>query len=400
MQLTIPAGQFMNLATKALQFSARGRGIDPGLSLVHVQVTAKGIVRMSAHDASAGARVMSRPVSKFEPGSFALVSEQLDRLTSTLSSTGDLHFGPIVASKIRVRHGRMRMELPIRVPDDFPPMPVPPADGWFEVDAVAVSNVIRRCLWSMCKNDSRPMLSGVHLTSDYSESTDGQMVSRLTPGLVGEGQQAVVPGESWHKMNAVVEGNQKLRMCVETNRVWLRSRDWVVYSMLIGGQFPNIDSIIFDVDDDGVHFADGKPTQTRVCWVHANRHDMLAVVKKIVGVSTSQEEKKVGAAVSFHMEDGVLHFVSHYPVEDLSQSIIVDEPVDWAEGSVTADDTSGFAWLRNIGINGQFMRWALSSMSSDVIKVMWAEGECIGKMPMQFHDEAAGIVAAVMPRRI
>ena len=105
MQLTIPAGQFMNLATKALQFSARGRGIDPGLSLVHVQVTAKGIVRMSAHDASAGARVMSRPVSKFEPGSFALVSEQLDRLTSTLSPEASRSRAPLTVTRTRDRSG-------------------------------------------------------------------------------------------------------------------------------------------------------------------------------------------------------------------------------------------------------------------------------------------------------
>ena len=402
MKITMPVGPFMNLAKQVLQFSGRGREVDPGLSLVHVKVTAKGHLRLSAHDASAGARVQSPvPGEDFEPGAMAVDREQLDRLTSILPNNGHVTLGPTFGPKIKVTMGdkRLRLSLPFQDQDNFPKMPKPPADGWFEVAGDRLMDIVNRCLWSMCKDDSRPALSGVHMCSECSESADGMMMSNLQPGIVPAGQDVVVPGDSWNKLRALVDNGQRLRMCIESNRVWLRHQDWAVYSLLIASSFPPLSNLIFDVDGDGNHFVDDE-NRVRVYWITVNRHEALSVVRRIVGASVSQEEKKLGAAVSFVLYGDELHFVSHYPFDDLSNSIIVDERVDWGEGSVKADDLEGFTWLRNIGIYGQFMRWALSSLSSDVIKIMWAEGDGIGSMPMQFHDEGAGAVAAVMPRRI
>jgi hypothetical protein len=249
----------------------------------------------------------------------------------------------------------------------------------------------------MCRDDARPTLAGVHMTSEWSETTDGHMMSNLRPGVLQPGQDIVVPGDSWTKLRALVGDGDQLHMCVEHNRVWIRSKSWACYSTLLGGGFPDTSSIIFDVDGDGFHTIGD--VERRVHWIKVNRHETLAVVKRIVGASVSQEEKRIGAAVTFHLRgEGDLHFVSHYPVDDVSNSIVVDERVDWIDGNVSVDNPEGFQWLRGIGIYGQYMAWALGSLSSDVVQMMWADGEFIGSMPMQFQEP--GRTALVMPRHL
>lgn len=393
MKLKLPASRFLRLAKQAVQFAGRGREISSGLSLVHVQVTDKGALRLSAHDAVAGARV-SCQADESEPGAVTLVGDQLDRMTSILPAQGSVSLETLSGARLRVRAGRMVMDVPSRPEDAFMPLPRPPRIAWSPVDDQALVDVIEKTLWAMCRDDRRPILAGVHLTSDWSETTDGRMMSNLRPGILRPGQDVVVPGDSWTRFRALVGDGDPLHMCVEPNRVWFRSRTWACYSTLLCGAFPDTRSLVFDVDGDGFH--DG---ETRVHWIKVNRHETLAVVKRIVGASVSQEEKSTGAAVTFHLrDDGDLHFVSHYSVDDVSNSIIVDELVDWADGNVSVDNPGGFQWLRGIGIYGQYMAWALASLSSDVIKMMWADGGDIGGMPMQFQEP--GRTALVMPRRL
>jgi hypothetical protein len=138
-----------------------------------------------------------------------------------------------------------------------------------------------------------------------------------------------------------------------------------------------------------------------VSWIYVDRSETLRAVRRIVSASIGQEERRIGAAVTFRVrDDGDLHLESHYPFEDVSNSIIVDECVDWEEGSVRVDDLEGFLHLRDIGIYSHYMNSALASLVSDNVRVMWASGTDLGNRPMQFHDEDAGIVAMIMPRRL
>ena len=400
MQLTLPVGRFSVLAKQALQFAEAGRGVDPGLSLLHLQVTDKGLLRMSAHDVSSGVRVMTK-VGDPRPGELAIGSDQLDKLVAILPDSGDVLLQKVSEARARVTVGvRLRMDVPIHKPDQFLPLPKAPEDGWFEIVERQVDNVIRRCLWATCGDESRPALSGVHLIADRSESTDGQIMSRLTPGIVPKGVDVVVPSESWQRLRSFVEaGTKTMRMCVEPNRIWMRSGTWAVYSQLVAGSFPGTGDIVFEVDGDNIHHVGEQPM--RVHSIKTNRHELLSVVKRIGGASVSQEERKIGASVAFDLrDDQYLHLVSNYPFDDVTNSIIVDERVDWAEDSVTMGDTSGFERLREVGIYHYYMRMALTALSSDVIKIMWADASIIGSMPMQFHDENAGVVSLVMPRRL
>ena len=400
MKITLPVADFDRLAKRALQFAGRGRDISPDYQLLLIELTDSGRLRLSAHSAGAGAVVMTK-IEGGEPGSVAIPAEQVDKIVGLLPKgiENKLVITAGRGPKARFKIGTLNMAVPTRPAEDFPPLPKPPSGDWFQVKDDALSDVIKRTLWAMCRDETRPTLAGVHLTSECSETTDGHMLARLVPGLMAKGQKVVVPGEAWNKLRAFVGDSQDMRMFIEDERrVWLRSKSWAVFTTLISGKFPDTSPMIFAVDDDGYHQSGEK--KVRVHWVHVNRHETLAVVRRIVGASVSQEEKKIGASVSFEMKEGALHLVSHYPFEDLSNSIIVDDKVDWGEGSITADDMSGFEALKGIGLYSTYMKMALESLSSDVIRLLWSEAQGDYFMPVQFHDDKAGMKALVMPRRL
>lgn len=400
MRITLPVADFDRLAKRALHFSGRGRDISPDYQLLLIEVTEKGVLRMSAQSAGSGAVVISK-VDDFEHGSVAIPCDQIDKVVNLLPhGTEKVTLKAGSGPKAKISVGKLRLSVPIRPGQDFPPLSKPPKDGWFEVQDKALSAVIRRTLWAMCRDETRPALAGVFLGSEFSVSTDGHMLAQLKPGVMPEGMKVVVPGDAWNKLRAFVGDGDKMKMTVENgHRIWLRSKNWAVFTTLIASDYPETSHMVFDVDGDGFHHFNEQQI-VRVHSVHVNRHETLSVVKRIVAASVSQEEKKIGASVSFDMREGELHLVSHYPFEDLSNSIIVDDVIDWAEDSVTADDMSGFDALKGIGLYSTYMKMALESLSSDVICLLWSEPKEGMFTPVQFRDEGAGMNALVMPRRL
>lgn len=401
MQLTMKVGDFEALVKRVIQFAARGRDIHPGFRLVRVEVTDSGRVRVSAHNAQAGARASTAAVAS-EPGVIAVTADHLGKIIGILPKGPgqDVVLKVGRGPKVQVACQHVRLAVPRAEVEDFPPQPQPPAaDAWYPVLGQRLLDVIKRLLWAMCRDMSRPQLAGVHLAPGHSETCDGFLTARLAPGLVPAGREAVVPGDTWHNLRAFVGKDDELRMAIDDDRrIWFRGRDWAVFSTLIHGQYPDMGPFIFAVDADGYHHIGDK--RLRVHSIRLNRKEVIATVSRIIGASVSQEEKSFGASVKFEMRDGSLHLVSHYPIDDMSNSIIVDERVDWAEDSIVADDLSGFDAMSGIGLYSTYMKMALESLSSDLVRVMWAEPLEQGFAPVQFHDDDAGMKALVMPRRL
>lgn len=237
---------------------------------------------------------------------------------------------------------------------------------------------------------------GVHLTHDTAQATDGHAVAYRRVKIMPEGQSVIVPSLTWQKFRSVLGDGGPVHMVVDGDRrLWVRAHSWAVYARLVEGKFPPLSQFVFDPGEDGRHFVDDQNSR-HVHWISLHRLEILAVARRIAGVSVSSEQERVGAAVVFKMMGHDLHLVSHFPTEDASTSIAVDEQIDWAEGSVTESDSSGFDCLRHIGVYAHLMCRGLESMTEDVIKFMWTEGEPF--MPVQFHEP--GMVTMFMPRRV
>jgi DNA polymerase III sliding clamp (beta) subunit (PCNA family) len=381
MFLKLPTKQFLGLIRQALPFMGQGREVDPGLGFMLLEARENRLMRMSAHDARVGILVTS-PVTESQPGSLALGLAQVNRLNVVLSEGGEttLHRAPAQA-RAQVVCGLMKLEVPVMDPEYFLPMPKPAANVvWAPITVAILDDIITHVSWAACRDNSRPNLAGVHLSPECSEATNGQLMAIMRPGVT-KNIDVVIPSEVWHRLRGLVEARTgEVHLAVEGNRVWLRTRHWAVYGQLLTTTYPSTKGVAFDLED------------SEICWLACERHSILSVVRHIIGASTGQDEKKVGAAVAFEFRDGDMHLISAYPFDDLSTSMIVDEVVSCTQ---IKGDT---AHLRGLGLYSQYARWALEALSDEQVLMVWAPAS--RSAPVQFHDPKHGLVAMIMPRRL
>jgi DNA polymerase III sliding clamp (beta) subunit (PCNA family) len=398
MRLKLPAARFSQLTRAVLQFVAKGAALDPGLGLVRLDVGQTLRLRLTAQDTAVGARVLTDRPYEGEAGTVVVSGHHLDRVVSILPESGDLEFFSD-GEKLRLSTGRMVVDAPLRPADDLVPFPSIPRDGWHKVEEKRLSDVIKSTLWAVAEGDARPLLAGVNLCARCSQATDGYKLSHLSPGLMpGDEGDVIVPTASWQSLRALVTGSEKtLEMRTEGSRLWLRGRQWAAYTLLVAGKYPDTTPLLLD-PVEGIHHPQiGSPV--RVHSICVNRHEMLSIVRHIGASSIDRKEAKMGAGVRFDYRRGELHMVAVHTADAAATSIHVDEIANWAEDSVTEGNVIGFENIRQVDFYHEYVKRALESLPSDVVRMMWADGVDIGGMPLQFHDKE-GVIAMVMPRRL
>lgn len=395
----MPVERFTKIVRKALQFQGRVKDTLPGYSLALLEVSEKGTLRVSVSNPGSGTRIMA-PTTSHVAGAVAVAHEHIDRATGNLPPRGDVSIA-VAGKNLQLSLGSVRFRIPYTDPEDFVSIPTPPAEGWFDVRPESISEIVSHLSWALGAQEYQPQLTGVHLTSDFSETTNGHTMAQKRPGILPSGE-VIVPGDTWTQLRAFVDETPKgLRAHVADRSIWLRSQSWAVFSRLLDARFPDTSGLVFDVGDDGVH--DFRGRKLPVHWIHVNRLALLSAVGRIVGTSIKPEEKKIGAAARFLVNgDGAMRIVSHYHGTEGGSGVIdVEEAVQWAEGSVTADHLDGFESLSSVSAYGYYLKQALSSLRGDVVRMMWGDTSVPGLIaPIQFHDEESGAAALVMPRML
>jgi len=381
MKLTLEANRLRSLASRVLKFAGRG----PIFGFVHLEA-GFGFMRVSASNERSGIRIVARDIQAVEPGSWTMASDQLEKFSVILPANRTLDLS-IRGSTMHVDAG-ISVDVPIFTVDDTADMPVPPPDiTWRR--AWNMTKAIDHCLWAVERGTPVPQFEGLHMTPEHCQATNGQVLAHAAVGLVDE--NIIVPAATLRAVGAL-QPSDDVRLAVEDGRrLWMRDDDWAVYLTLIGGPYPNTTGMIFK-PLDGVHTAPGNK-KTAIYSININRHQALDVVTRIVS-SMVQSDRLMGVGVAFDYDERGLHFRSHYPEGEARRSIVVDSVVDWEPD---IGDEDGFLRLHGRGLKAESMRQALDSLSSSVVKMMWAHEP---GYPFQFHDPDAGLVSLVMPRRL
>jgi len=391
MKVTLPVERLLGTVRKVVQFAGHSRDVDTDLSLLSISVTSNKTMRFAAHDTIAGATA-SVKIDEGEEGSVTVFAERFGRVVYVLPESGDVTLTKVSKSRMTIEIKRLCMTVPIKDISDFPKFPTPPKGEWFEVEERKFRDVASHCSWAVDNNELRPILTGIHMTPDYSEATNGHALVRKTPGIVP--CEIIVPSSNVSKArNFIANRRSNVYMLCEDNRAWVRTKTWAVYMSLIQGRYPDLDRVIFNPDPLGNHFISDNHSCV-VYWIYISRSQLLEIAERITGT----EQGKIGAAIKFVIRGDDLYVVSYYQNGEDQDNIDVDEQMDWEEGSVSIGNVEGFECLCSLGFKTSLVRKALESFSSNKIKLMWAEEKAA--MPLQFHDESAGLAALVMPRRL
>lgn len=200
-------------------------------------------IRITAHDVEVeteGSAIL--PVARFG----ALLRENSDeKLSITADDQG-----------IKVKGERSEFKLPAQNPDEFPNVEEFADDSFFEVNAMALKELIRRTLFATDTESSRYALGGVLLEFEKDKltavGTDGRRLAKMETetksvgGYKGSDSMTIVPSKSMQLIDRalVADAEAQVQIVARPNDVLIRSANATIYSRLVDGRFPKWRDVI------------------------------------------------------------------------------------------------------------------------------------------------------------
>ena len=138
--------------------------------------------------------------------------------------------------------------------EEFPPIPEPDLTNAIPLNVENFKEMIQQVAFAASTDDSRPMLTGIHLTSDGDKlsmaATDGFRISVRTAVLADplpNRLEAIIPARAMSELARIAtDGNDNLLMNfpAERGQVIFHMKDVELVSQLIDGTFPDYKAII------------------------------------------------------------------------------------------------------------------------------------------------------------
>jgi DNA polymerase-3 subunit beta len=205
---------------------------DDGLELIGSDLEITNRVRVPADVEETGIAVIPKLlgeiVRRLEPGPV------------TVSVTGD---------EAVITAGRFSTSLRLKPAEDYPRLAPPDGNG-VRVEASAFANALRQVVRAASKDDLRPILTGVLLTTNGGGlrlvATDSyRLAVRDLAGvnMLGEGQRVLVAAKGLAEVQRLA-GDGEIEVVLRERDVVFRTSRAEVTARLIEGDFPNYEQLI------------------------------------------------------------------------------------------------------------------------------------------------------------
>jgi DNA polymerase-3 subunit beta len=256
--------------------------------------------------------------------------------------------------------------------DQFPKIANLEKEERMTLSAEALEKMIRRSIYSVARDDTRPVLSGVLWELSSKEmgmvGTDGHRLARM--GITGdfgikEEMGIIVPPKALHQVLRLIGTGEEIGIAVDKAFVGFFVGDTIVYTRRIEGTFPNYKQVIPKGNEN---------------LLVADRTGMMSAVKRVSLLADSKTHK-----IKMHLSKKSVKLTASTP--DLGEA---EEEVPAA---YTGEDMV-------IGYNAAYVLDVLKSTESDEIR--FELGTSVGASilrPATEPDEES-YVCLVMPLRL
>jgi DNA polymerase-3 subunit beta len=135
--------------------------------------------------------------------------------------------------------------------DQFPKIADLGKEEKINISGAALGKMIRRSIYSVAKDDTRPVLSGVLWELSPKEmgmvGTDGHRLARMAikgDFPVKEEMGVIVPPKALNQVLRLISGNEEVAIAIDKAFVGFFVGDTIVYTRRIEGTFPNYKQVI------------------------------------------------------------------------------------------------------------------------------------------------------------
>jgi len=219
--------------------------------LGHVMITADGgDILFRATNLDQEATVIAPGQSNVD-GAYCLPAAQLGDIIRNAPEGAEISFAPNTeGTRITIKAGRSRFNLPFIPADDFPTFPGIDKASEFQIEADKFAGVLSQCAVAMSRDATRYILNGVHIKSDGKTlalvGTDGHRLIKCVLDIKTPKLAATIPSDMVREMIKALQGHgaQMAKVRVDASKVSLAIGSAVVTSKLIDGSFPDVERVI------------------------------------------------------------------------------------------------------------------------------------------------------------
>ncbi|MET3729400.1 DNA polymerase-3 subunit beta [Fictibacillus halophilus] len=190
----------------------------------------------------------SRNISIDQTGSAVVSERYFTELIRKLPADVDIE----VADKqvVKVRSGDIFTQLNGFRADEYPQLPEINGTNAIPMDAKELKEVIRQTVFATAKNETRPVLTGVHFMFSNNQLTtvatnSQRLASRINDVYVKKETSFIVPSSSLNELVKQISDYSGIVKIHSADGYILFETDQVsLYSRLISGQYPNTSKLI------------------------------------------------------------------------------------------------------------------------------------------------------------
>jgi DNA polymerase-3 subunit beta len=303
-------------------------------------------------------------------GSITVAAKRFQEIVRELP--GDEVEIEVEGTRIAIRAGRANFRMMGMEKDQFPRVADLEKLDRINIGGDALDKMIRRSVYAVAKDDTRPVLSGVLWELSPEElamvGTDGHRLARM--GITGkfpvqEETGVIVPPKALHQVVRLITGDAEVGIAIDKAFVGFFVGDTIVYSRRIEGTFPNYKQVI--------------PKNNQNILLVA-RNDLMDAARRVSLLADSKTHK-----VKMHLSKDEIRLTASTP--DLG------EAEEGLPASYTGEDMV-------IGYNASYVLDVLKTTDSEEIK--FELGSAVGASIVKpaTEPESEAYVCLVMPLRL
>ena len=175
------------------------------------------------------------------PGKY--FSEIVKKLPSDMfiDSDGDFH--------ITVQAGDIITTMNGYNPDEYPVLPQMDESSTVSFPGEELAGMVKQTAFAVTKAESRPILSGVHISVQGGEltlaATNGQRLALRKAMVDAEWKNGcIVPGKTLLDFAKLLQHSYPVKMAISENHILFQSDSLLLLSRLIEGNYPNIRNLL------------------------------------------------------------------------------------------------------------------------------------------------------------
>lgn len=189
------------------------------------------------------------PAQVHLPGSVVLPARYLTDLVRRIPF-GDVEIEVDTAThRATIRWQRSQYVIHGYPPQEFPHLPRPGEAGSVSIPQAALRELLRQTAFAVAHDETRPYLTGVHLTLRGTElaavATDSVRIAHARTPVENPDQvafAAIVPGRSLSELARTLsaDGEALCHLALEANQIFFSLGQLIVISRLLDGQYPDV----------------------------------------------------------------------------------------------------------------------------------------------------------------